>query len=238
MMKMMILAPRKAGLSHQEFRDYVTRVHGPLVKSVPEVAGAIHHYHYNFPLAGRTDEAFGHPIAAHLDVVTEAWFDSRAAQIANMSGARYLAEVRPDEGRFADEGRAVMHYTHEIEITPGASTGGKLFYFRRRCAGLGREEFQSKWRHGFTEIVGDSPIWRSVVSRYVQNHVFPEADHPSGDDPRFFDVIDELFLPEAGAEAALRRDQRMVSRIAALEHQLLDKARTCAIVTETVRNIE
>lgn len=237
MMKMMILAPRRTGMTQADFRAYLTEVHGPLVKSVPEVADAIRHYHYNFPIAGARDEAFFHTMAGHLDVVTEAWFDSRAAQIANMSGARYLAEVRPDEGRFADEGRAVMHYTHEIEITPGETTSGKLFYFRRRRAGLSREEFQSRWRSGFTEIVGDSAVWRGTVSRFVQNHVLPESAHPSGTDRRFFDVIDELFLNERGAEAQLLHDPSLVAKLTALEAELLDPSRTLAIATETVRNI-
>ena len=75
MIKMMILAPRKDGMSHQEFRDYVSNVHGPLVKNVPEVAAGIRHYHYNFPVFELNDTAFGHPRADHLDIVTEAWFD-------------------------------------------------------------------------------------------------------------------------------------------------------------------
>ena len=45
MMKMMILAPRRPDMTHQEFRQYVTGVHGPLVRSVPEVAADIRHYH-------------------------------------------------------------------------------------------------------------------------------------------------------------------------------------------------
>jgi len=238
MMKMMILASRKQGLSHTEFRDYVTRVHGPLVRSVPEVAEAIRRYHYNFPLPGMGDPVFGHQVAAHLDIVTEAWFDSRAAQIANMSGARYLAEVRPDEGRFADEGRAVMHYTHEIEISAGSSTSVKLFYFRRRREGISREEFQSRWRCRFTEIAGESAIWRAAVSRCVQNHVFPEACHPDGGDPRFFDVIDELFLTEPAAAGRLRTEPGLIACFSEMEDELLEPGRTTAIMTETVRNID
>jgi hypothetical protein len=112
MMKMMILASRRDGMTQAEFRRYVTEVHGPLVKSVPEVADAIRHYHYNFPIADADDTAFGHPRAAHLDIVTQGWFDSREAQLANMAEPRYLEIVRPDEHRFAGPG-ALMHYTHE-----------------------------------------------------------------------------------------------------------------------------
>lgn len=237
MMKMMILAPRRADMSHAEFRQYVTGVHGPLVKSVPEVASAIRHYHYNFPIAGATDDAFGHEIASHLDIVTQGWFDSRVAQLRNMAQPRYLEIIRPDEHRFADGARAVMHYTHEIEITPGQSTANKIFYFRRRREGLGREEFQSRWRSGFTEIVSESAVWSNVVSRCIQNHVFPEGAHPNGSDPRFFDLMDELFLTERGGVGRLQQDSALIEQLRALEAELLDPTRTLAIVTETVMNI-
>lgn len=50
---MIILAPRRAGMTHPEFRRYVTDVHGPPVKSVTEVATDIRHYHCNFPAETR-----------------------------------------------------------------------------------------------------------------------------------------------------------------------------------------
>jgi beta-phosphoglucomutase-like phosphatase (HAD superfamily) len=43
--KMMILAPRRAGMTQAEFRRYVIEVHGPLVRSVKAVAQDIRHYH-------------------------------------------------------------------------------------------------------------------------------------------------------------------------------------------------
>jgi hypothetical protein len=237
MMKMMILAPRKVGMTPDEFRRYLLEIHGPLVKSVPEVAAGILHYHYNFPVYGAGDDAFGHPIAEYLDVVTQGWFQSRLGQHRNMAQPRYLTIIRPDEGRFADEGRAVMHYTHEIEITAGARTPHKIFYFRRRRAGLSRDEFQSRWRCAFTEIVAESPIWSEVVSRCIQNHVLPESDHPDGADPRFFDLMDELFLREPVSVGKLKSDPALLANLAALESELLDPARTLAIVTETIMNI-
>ena len=75
MMKMMILAPRRPDMTQAQFRSYLTEVHGPLVRSVPEVAGDFHSYVYNFPLAGQADSILGHPLA-DLDVVTQGIFDS------------------------------------------------------------------------------------------------------------------------------------------------------------------
>ena len=99
MVKMMILAPRRETMTHAQFRDYVTNTHGPLVKSIPEVAAGIRRYHYNFPIAGATDELFGYPLASDdYDIVTQAWFDSLAAHRANQSHARYWSVIPPRRG--------------------------------------------------------------------------------------------------------------------------------------------
>jgi hypothetical protein len=236
MMKMMILAPRRDDMTHAEFRRYVTEVHGPLVKSVPEVAKDIRHYHYNFPISGTTDEAFDHPIASHLDIVTQGWFDSREAQLANMAEPRYLEIVRPDEHRFAGRG-AVMHYTHEARVLPGEASKRKIFYFRRRRADLSREDFQRAWKTRFFEAFTDNPVFGDVASRYVQNHTLTEAEHPDGHATKFFDVIDEVFLREPSSLAHLRSNVESFKEVRRLESELLEPAFTRALLTETVFNI-
>jgi hypothetical protein len=237
MMKMMILAGRRAGLSHAEFRRYVTQVHGPLVTSVPEVAAAIRRYHYNFPISGARDEAFEQPLAAQLDIVTQGWFDSREAQLANMAEPRYLEIIRPDEGRFADEARAVMHYTQEVPIAEGEPTASKIFYFRRRRADRSRVAFQEAWRTQFAASIADNAAFGKVVSRYVQNHTLSETDHPDGAHRKYFDVIDELWLRAPLSLALLRADQSALGRVRALEGQWLEPALSCALVTDTIVNI-
>jgi hypothetical protein len=249
MMKMMILASRRDGMTHAEFRRYVTQVHGPLVRSVTEVADAIRHYHYNFPIADAEDTAFGHARAGHLDIVTQGWFDSREAQLANMAQPRYLAIVRPDEHRFAGPG-AVMHYTHEARTSAGGAgeadgAGGagearpacKIFYFRRRRAGLSRDEFQAAWRTRFFDAFTANRGFPQVAAKYIQNHALPEADHPDGQDPKFFDVIDEIWLRTPDSLTELREDAVGLREVRRLEAELLDSAATRALVTETVVNI-
>jgi hypothetical protein len=235
---MMILASRRDDMTHAEFRRYVTDVHGPLVKSVPEVAGAIRHYHYNFPIAGADDEAFGHPRAAHLDIVTQGWFDSREAQLANMAEPRYLEIVRPDEHRFAGPG-AVMHYTHEARTAAGAVAipAYKIFYFRRRRAGLSRDEFQAAWRTRFFDALTGNRNFASVAAGYIQNHTLPEADHPDGHAAKFFDVIDEISLRTPASLGRLREDTVGLQELRRLEAELLEPVATRALVTETVANI-
>ena len=237
MIKMMILAPRRAGMTHAEFRRYVTEVHGPLVKSVPEVAADIRRYHYNFPIAGLTDAAFGHPLASHLGVVTEAWFDSVESQKQNMKLPRYLEIVRPDEHRFADGGRAVMHYAREVPVLEGERSLLKAFYFRRRRPGLSRLEFQERWLALFGQALAENPGCGLAITSYVQNHVVSEAEHPEGHDAKYFDVIDELFLTDVSRLAVLADHGPSLAVMRRLEQELLDPAATRTFIAETVVSI-
>jgi hypothetical protein len=237
MIKMMILAPRRPGMSHAEFRHYVTQIHGPLVKSVPEVAADIRAYHYNFPLTVTADEGFGHRIGSEYDIVTQAWFDSVEAQKANMRHPRYLSIIRPDEGRFADEANARFHYTREVELVAGPKEGTKLFYARRRKPGLTREAFQAAWQERFPPLLAANAGASGIIRRYVQNHVTAEEDHPDGADGKFFDLIDEFVLESPADWAALGRESGLRAQVAALEAELTDIGRTRAFFAETVRNI-
>jgi hypothetical protein len=237
MIKMMILAPRRKGMTHPEFRRYVTEVHGPLVKSVEEVAADIRHYHYNFPIAGALDSLFGHPIAAQLDIGTEAWFDSVEAQRQNMEHPRYMQIIRPDEYRFADGEAAVMHYAREVPVINGKRSSFKLFYFRRRRPGLNRQEFQQQWLERFAAVLSQDREISSAISGYVQNHVVSEAEHPNGEEPKYFDVIDEFFIADLPRLAAAGKQTKSMSVFRQLEQDLLDTSRTHAFIAETVMNI-
>lgn len=236
MMKMMILAPRRPGLTHSEFRRYVTEVHGPLVRSVRAVAQDIRHYHYNFPVPGAVDTAFGHPLADHLDIVTEASFESVEAQKANMRRPGYMEILRPDEHRFADGERAVMHYTTERGVLRGEQTLNRVFYMRRRAPGLSRIEFQERWLEGMRRVFSED-AQPAGIAGYLQNHTVSDADHPDGDDPKYFDVIDEFFLQELGDLASLGRDSGLLEEVRRLEDGLLDGGRTRAFIGVTVVNI-
>lgn len=236
MIKMMILAPRRPGMTHTEFRDYVVNVHGPLVKSVTEVAADIRHYHYNFPVPGAADTVLGHPVAP-FDIFTQAWFDNILAHKANMAHPRYIGIVRPDEHRFADGANAVMHYTHEVEIAPGDLGAYKLFYTRRRKLGLSRADFQAAWRERFPAALHGSEAAARVIRQHIQNLTVAAHELPDGDDPKYFDLFDEFTLDAPDAWAALAADPALVTRIRAVEADLLDPAGTLAFFTQTVRNI-
>ena len=237
MMKMMILAPRKPSMTHAQFRRYVTEIHGPLVLSIPEVADGIRHYHYNFPAADARDDAFGHPMASHLDIVTQGWFDSLEAQRRGMAERRYREIIRPDEGRFADESRAVMHCMTEKTILDGTPTMSKIFYFRRRHPTLTRAAFQEEWLARFPAALEGHIGEDSGIGHYVQNHALSEDEHPGGDDAKYFDLIDEWSLTTPTNLARIAADRNVLAKVLALENELLDTSRTRAFRGVTVHNI-
>jgi hypothetical protein len=237
MIKLMILAPRRKGMKHSEFRRYATEIHGPLVKSVDEVAADIRHYHYNFPIADALDPLFDHPIAGHLDIVTEAWFDSIEAQLRNMEHPRYMQIIRPDEHRFADGEAAVMHYAREIQIIGGERSALKIFYFRRRKPGTSREGFQRQWLEKFSAAISENHQIVDSITGYVQNHVVSEAKIPDGTDPKYFDIIDEFFIVDLMKFSAAKEHNQSITMVRRLEDELLDSSRTQAFVAETVINI-
>ena len=237
MIKMMILAPRRPAFTRQGFRDYVVNTHGPLVKSIEEVAAGIQRYHYNFPIDGVDDQVFGHPHADEFDIFTQAWFDSLAAHRDNQKHPRYMAVIRPDEEVMADNSRALFHYTIEHDVIAGPAGAFKLFYTRRRKLGMTRTEFQAAWLTRMSEAFSKSASAASVVERYVQNHALPEADHPADPESRYYDVIDEFALRAPSDWAGLAQDAKLVANIKAIEADLLAPGTTRSFFAETVINI-
>ena len=149
LIKMMILAPRRAGMTHAEFRRYVTEVHGPLVKSVTEVAADIRHYHYNFPIPGAdrrrlrpsAGESPGH---RHRGLVRQRGGPEAEHEVAQAtwrsSGPTSTASRTANARSCTTRGRS--------RCSAGSARSIRVFYFRRRRPGLSRVEFQERWLAG------------------------------------------------------------------------------------------
>ncbi len=237
MIKMMILAPRRPNFTHAGFREYVWSTHGPLVKSIAEVAAGIRRYHYNFPIFGVEDRVFGHPHAGFFDIFTQAWFDSMQAHRDNQKHPRYMAVIRPDEEVMADNSRALFHFTTEHEVIPGPRGAFKLFYTRRRKANLSRAEFQTAWLERMTAAFAASTAPAAAIQRYVQNHTLPEGEIPDDPEGRYFDVIDEFALGHVGDWARLNADPALIAAVRGMESDLLEPGRAQSYFAETMVNI-
>jgi len=125
---------KKEGMTRQEFMDYSTKTHVPLVLEMPGLRG----YVLNFALPD--DEAAPH------DAVVELWFDSEedfAKAMESEEGQRALADApnfmkMPVQTMAVDE--VIMVYPATQEEQP--SYGYKATYIAQRNPDISWEEYQ------------------------------------------------------------------------------------------------
>jgi uncharacterized protein (TIGR02118 family) len=112
MVKLIICAKRKPGITHEEFGRYWRENHGPLVKSVPEFIQHVRKYVQCHVVSGAA------PLGATSDYdgVAELWFDNVDELNEAFTEPRYLEIIRPDELKFADLVNCVSIVTEEVPI--------------------------------------------------------------------------------------------------------------------------
>ena len=112
MVKYIICAARKAGMTHEEFSAYWRNHHGSVVKSVPEFTRHVRKY-VQCHLVGNTV-----PLGAvgAYDGVAELWFDSVEELETAFNEPRYLEIIRPDELKFADLNKSISFITEEVPV--------------------------------------------------------------------------------------------------------------------------
>ena len=112
MIKYIICATRKAGMTHEEFSVYWRNQHGPLVRSVPEFMPHVRKY-VQCHLVG---EAVPLGAAGDYDGVAELWFDSVDELVNAFNEPRYLEIIRPDELKFVDLSKCISFVTEEVPV--------------------------------------------------------------------------------------------------------------------------
>jgi uncharacterized protein (TIGR02118 family) len=112
MVKYIICAKRKAGMTHEEFSVYWRNHHGAVVKSVPEFTRHVRKY-VQCHLVGGTAPLGA---AGDYDGVAELWFDS-VEELGNaFREPRYLEVIRPDELTFVDLSQCISFITEEVQV--------------------------------------------------------------------------------------------------------------------------
>lgn len=118
MIKLMLVATRREGMSREEFRDYYESKHVPLVA---RVMAHCKRYVRNF-----VDEEISGP--QPFDVVSEFWFDldgpwqEAQAQLTNAAGVAALEE---DEAQFMDRASVRLFTVRECETPPEQLLGNR-----------------------------------------------------------------------------------------------------------------
>jgi uncharacterized protein (TIGR02118 family) len=105
MLKMVVVLRRKLDWTHEKFRDYFVRVHGPLAQKIP----GLRRYQQNFPAL----DAKRQP--PEWDAVIELYFDSKEAMDAAWETPEGRAATE-DVDVMADRSRSSWSVVDEIVV--------------------------------------------------------------------------------------------------------------------------
>lgn len=117
MFKVLIFLKRKPGMTLEAFRDYYETVHAKLALKHPGgMKRYLRRYVRPFPnvITGEVEEL-------DFDVVTECWFESKAAFAANVLPADIREEIAADEERVFDRPQTRFVTVSEVETDLGAA---------------------------------------------------------------------------------------------------------------------
>ena len=112
MIKISAFLTRRTDLTHQQFVDYWTQKHTPLVASLPGGEVPVRRYVQLLPTG---DEIPGIGTADY-DGVAEVWVDDIADAARWFTSDTYTTTVAEDEARFLDRSRTRFLYTTETSI--------------------------------------------------------------------------------------------------------------------------
>lgn len=109
MIKLVISFKRNKSMSQQEFRDYRSQVHAPLLLAIPE-ASLIRKFVVSYPLL-ETDGT-----EPQSDAMVEAWFDNKHDLDSLYASENFLRKVDPDHINFIDLSSVGRMVTEEIQV--------------------------------------------------------------------------------------------------------------------------
>ncbi|MGP9683933.1 EthD domain-containing protein [Brachybacterium sp. AOP3-A1-3] len=109
MVKLSIFLTRRADLTHDEFVDYWTTKHTPMIASVPGEEVPVRRYVQLMPTG---DEIAGITTSSY-DGVAELWVDGIADATSWFTSEAYTTTIAVDEERFLDRSKTRFLYATE-----------------------------------------------------------------------------------------------------------------------------
>jgi len=122
MVKLVCMLKRKEGLTPAQFYQHWFDVHGPLIRSTPELARHVLRYEQHRRVL--QPAWAGTP---GYDGVTIQWFESVEAFSAFCAEPTYAQLIEPDEATFLDRDAFVWMITEEPTLTMDGPTGTTSF---------------------------------------------------------------------------------------------------------------
>ena len=112
MIKITILLSRRSDLTHQEFVDYWTQKHTPLLAQLPSDEVTVSRYVQLQP----TEDSIPGVRTADVDGVAELWVESVADAAKWFTSETYQTVVAADEANFLDRSKTQFVYATEQVI--------------------------------------------------------------------------------------------------------------------------
>lgn len=155
MIKLVITGRATSERPRADALNHLKSVHGPLVYDAPSDAGAMpcayvqNHVIADFALPQALEDWRGAG-----DLVTEVWFEDIGHLRASTGTPYYLANLRPDEGRFVDQSSVrAIPTEEEREGRDAGDTAVKVFVFLK--APPNHESFETSWAQARSLSRGD-----------------------------------------------------------------------------------
>jgi uncharacterized protein (TIGR02118 family) len=204
MIKLLVFVTRQNSMTPQAFQDYWRHRHGPLVRG----SGVADRYLRGYVQGHTALEAYDGAEPPAYDGLVELYFDSQRDADAFFSDSEYLANIKPDESKFADLERCAFVATSGPELVcgpePAAAQGVKLVIGVKRRPDLSCAAWRAHMRNRHAALVRDHPTSQRYLSGYVQCFA---ADHhyADGAEPAV-DATSELYFPDLPAMQTFLED--------------------------------
>jgi uncharacterized protein (TIGR02118 family) len=111
-LKINVFLTRRVDLTREEFDEYWTNKHTPLLAAMPATQEVVRRY---VQLHATNDAVDGLPTAPY-DGVAEVWVDDIAAAAALFASDHYNTVIAADEANFLDRSKTVFLYADETVI--------------------------------------------------------------------------------------------------------------------------
>jgi uncharacterized protein (TIGR02118 family) len=114
MVKLVVFLKRKPGMSREDFYHHWQENHGPLIRSLPDLARHIVRYEQHRRLPGT--DGIG---SKGFDGAVVQWFNSMEDFTAFVEEPDYAKHIYPDEEHFLDRDGLVWMMTEEPQVVIG-----------------------------------------------------------------------------------------------------------------------
>jgi len=229
MIKLFTFLERKPGLTHEEFADYWSTVHGPLVAATPAFGRHVRRYVQNHAI---TDAAVPELTLSAFDGAGELWFDSVGDLEATLGDADHHAALDASAERFVDQGSLIRLVAQEsVQWDRGFGRVKFIGLSRRAAAFATREEWIRYWVEVHGPLAHGVPEFTRYYGRYVHNYVLPHELATGGREADFDGIVEEwLDSPEAMARCLA--EPKYLEVVRPDELRFVDFARSHMLLTE------